>query len=259
MHSPQACIHPEAKIAENVTIGPFVTIEKDVVIGEGTVIMPNATIMNGARIGKNCRIFPNAVISGIPQDLKFKGEITTAEIGDNTTIREGVTVNRGTASKEKTVIGNNCLIMAYCHVGHDSFLGNNIIISNGTSIAGEVIIDDYATISGGVLVHQFSHIGAHVMIQGGSKVSKDIPPYITAGRDPLCFVGLNSIGLRRKGYSIEQIDRIQHIYRLIYQSGLNVSQAIEQMQVELPESEERTYIENFIKNSTRGVIRGTLD
>lgn len=259
MHSPLASIHPEAKIAENVTIGPFVTIEKDVVIGEGTVIMSNATIMDGARIGKNCRIFPNAVISGIPQDLKFKGEITTAEIGDNTTIRESVTVNRGTASKGKTVVGENCLIMAYCHVGHDSFLGNNIIISNSTSIAGEVIIDDYATISAGVLVHQFSHIGAHTMIQGGSKVSKDIPPYITAGRDPLCFVGLNSIGLRRKGYSIEQIDRIQHIYRLVYQSGFNVSQALEQMSNELPESDERTYIENFIKSSTRGVIRGTLD
>lgn len=259
MHSPLASIHPDAKIAENVTIGPFVTIEKDVVIGEGTVIMSNATIMDGARIGKNCRIFPNAVISGIPQDLKFKGEITTAEIGNNTTVRESVTINRGTASKGKTVVGDNCLIMAYCHVGHDSFLGNNIIISNSTSIAGEVVVDDYATISAGVLVHQFSHIGAHTMIQGGSKVSKDIPPYITAGRDPLCFVGLNSIGLRRKGYSIDQIDRIQHIYRLIYQSGLNVSQALEQMEAELPESAERTYVENFIKNSTRGVIRGTLD
>jgi UDP-N-acetylglucosamine acyltransferase len=259
MYNSLASIHPEAKIAANVTIGPFVSIEKNVEIGEGTVIMPHATIMDGARIGKNCRIFPCAVISGIPQDLKFKGEDTVAIIGDNTTIREGVTINRGTASKGKTVIGENCLIMAYCHIGHDCVLGNNIIISNATQLAGEVTVDDYATISGGVLVHQFSHIGAHVMVQGGSKVSKDIPPYITAGRDPLCFVGLNSIGLRRRGYDIEQIDCIQHIYRLIYQSGLNISQALDQVEKELPESAERTYIEDFIKNSSRGVIRGTLD
>lgn len=259
MYNPLASIHPEAKIAANVIIGPFVTIEKDVEIGEGTEIMAHATIMNGARIGKNCKIFPCAVIAGIPQDLKFNGEKTTVEIGDNTTIREGVTVNRGTASKGKTVIGNNCLIMAYCHVGHDCLLGNNIIISNSTQLAGEVTVHDYAVISGGVLVHQFSCIGAHVMVQGGSKVTKDIPPYITAGRDPICFVGLNSIGLRRRGYDIDQIDRIQHIYRLIYQSGLNVSQALEIMEKELPESDERTYVEDFIKNSSRGVIRGTLD
>jgi UDP-N-acetylglucosamine acyltransferase len=259
MQNSMSSVHPEAKIGANVVIGSFVTIEKNVVIGEGTMIMPHATILDGARIGKNCRIFPGAVISGIPQDLKFQGEETTAEIGDNTTIRECATINRGTASKGKTVIGNNCLIMAYCHVGHDCVLGDNIIISNSTNLAGEVIIDDNATISGGVLVHQFSRIGGHVMIQGGSKVSKDVPPYITAGRDPLCFVGLNSIGLRRRGYTIEQIDRIQHIYRLIYQSALNTTQALEQMEKELPESEERTYIETFIKSSTRGIIRGTLE
>lgn len=259
MQNLNASIHPEAKIGANVNIGPYVTIEKNVVIGDGTMIMPHATILDGARIGKNCRIFPCAVIGGIPQDLKFQGEETTAEIGDNTTIREGVTINRGTSSTGKTVIGKNCLIMAYCHVGHDCLLGDNIIISNSTQLAGEVIVDDNAVISGGVLVHQFSRIGAHTMIQGGSKVIKDIPPYITAGRDPLCFVGLNSIGLRRRGYSIEQIDRIQHIYRLIYQSALNTSQALEQMEKELPESEERTYIETFIKNSSRGIIRGTLE
>ncbi len=259
MHSPLASIHPKAKIAENVIIGPFVTIEEDVVIGEGTEIMSNASILNGARIGKNCKIHNGAIISGIPQDLKFKGEITTAVVGDNTTIRECVTINRGTASKGTTIVGNNCLIMAYCHVGHDSKLGNNIIISNSTSVAGEVIIDDFATISASVLIHQFSHIGAHVMIQGGSKVTKDVPPYITAGRDPLCFVGLNSIGLRRKGYTVEQIDRIQHIYRILYQSGLNTSQALEQFEKELPESDERTYIVDFIKGSTRGVIRSSID
>ncbi len=259
MQNSNASIHPEAKIGRNVNIGPYVTIEKNVVIGEGTMIMPHVTILDGSRIGKNCRIFPCAVIGGIPQDLKFDGEETTAEIGDNTTIREGVTINRGTASKEKTIIGKNCLIMAYSHVGHDCILGDNIIISNSTQLAGEVTVDDNAIISGGVLVHQFSRIGAHSMIQGGSKVIKDIPPYITAGRDPLCFVGLNSIGLRRRGYSIEQIDRIQHIYRLIYQSALNTTQALEQMEKELPESEERTYIENFIKASARGIIRGTLE
>ncbi len=259
MTHPLSVVHPDAKIGENVEIGAFVTIEKDVVIGDGTVIMPNAIVMDGARIGKNCKIFPGAVISGIPQDLKFVGEITTAEIGDNTTIRECCTINRGTASKGKTVVGSNCLIMAYCHVGHDCYLGNNIIISNATMLAGEVVVDDFATISGGVLVHQFSHIGAHVMIQGGARVPKDVPPYITAGRDPLCFVGLNSIGLRRKGYNVEQIDRIQHIYRLIYQSGLNITQGIEQVEKDLPESPEREYIVSFIRNSSRGIIRGTLD
>lgn len=258
MIHPLSYVHPEAKIGKDVKIGPFVSIDKDVIIGDNTVIMANVTIMDGARIGQNCRIFPGAVISAVPQDLKFVGEITTAEIGDNTTLREGVTVNRGTASKGKTVIGNNCLIMAYCHVGHDCFLGNNIIISNASQLAGEVIVDDFAVISGGVLIHQFSHIGAHVMIQGGTKVTKDIPPYITVGREPACFVGLNSIGLKRKGYSLEQIDNIQHIYRLIYQSGLNVTQALEQME-ELPPSAERTYVEDFIKSSTRGVVRGTVD
>lgn len=259
MNKPLSYVHPEAKIGVNVEIGAFVTIEKNVEIGDGTVIMPHATIMEGARIGKNCKIFPCAVISGIPQDLKFKGEETTAVIGDGTVIREGVTINRGTASKGTTIIGKNCLIMAYCHVGHDCKLGDNIIISNVTQLAGEVIVDDNAVISGGVLVHQFSHIGAHVMIQGGSKVSKDVPPYITAGRDPLCFVGLNSIGLRRRGYSVDQIDRIQHIYRVIYQSGLNTSQALEMVEKELPGSEEREYVLNFIKKSARGVIRGTID
>ncbi len=259
MHSPLASIHPKAKIAENVTIGPFVTIEEDVVIGEGTEIMSNASILNGSRIGKNCKIHQSAIIGGIPQDLKFKGETTTAVIGDNTTIRECVTINRGTASKGTTIVGSNCLIMAYCHIGHDSNLGNNIIISNSTSVAGEVIIDDFATISASVLIHQFSHIGAHVMIQGGSKVTKDVPPYITAGRDPLCFVGLNSIGLRRKGYTVEQIDRIQHIYRVLYQSGFNISQGIEQIEKELPESDERTLIVDFVKSSSRGVIRSSSD
>ncbi len=252
-------VHPDAKIGSNVTIGNFVTIDKNVEIGDGTIIMPNVVILEGARIGKNCRIFPGAVISGIPQDLKFKGEETTAIIGDNTTLREGVTINRGTASRGKTVIGNNCLIMAYSHVGHDCVLGNNIIISNATQLAGEVEIDDYATISGGVLVHQFTRIGAHTMIQGGSRLGKDIPPYITVGRDPVCFVGLNSIGLRRKGYTVEQIDSIQHIYRFIYQSGLNISQGVEMVEKEIPDGPEKRLVLDFIKSSSRGVVRGTMD
>lgn len=259
MNYPMTSIDPEAKIGKDVKIWPFVTIAKDVEIGEGTEIMSNVTILDGARIGKNCHIFPGAVISAIPQDLKFKGETTTVQIGDNTTIREFVTVNRGTASKGTTKIGDNCLIMAYNHIGHDCDLANHIIMSNACQIAGEVIIDDYATIGGGTLVHQFSHIGGHVMVQGGSKISKDIPPYIMAGREPTCFVGLNSVGLRRRNYSVEQVDRIQHIYRLIYQSGYNISQGIELVENELPDSEEKTYIINFIKSSQRGVIRGSID
>jgi len=259
MRQPLAYIHPDAKIAPTVVIEPFVTIDKNVEIGEGTWIGPNVTIMEGARIGKNCKIFPGAVISGIPQDLKFKGEETYVFIGDNTTLRECVTVNRGTAAKGKTVIGDNCLLMAYCHIAHDCFLGNNIIISNATQLAGEVEIDDFAIISGGVLVHQFSHVGSHVMVQGGSKVNKDIPPFVTAGRDPLSYAGVNSIGLRRRGYTNEQIRDIQEVYRYLYQSGLNTTHAIERIQAELPATKERDEIILFVKNSPRGIIKGYFE
>lgn len=231
-------IHPEAKIGKDVQIAPFVYIDKDVEIGDGCQIMSHATILSGARIGKNVRVFPGAVISAIPQDLKFKGEVTTAVIGDNTTIRECATVNRGTASKGTTIVGSNCLIMAYSHVAHDCRLGNNIIIGNASQIAGEVVIDDWAILSGNVLVHQFSHIGAHVMIQGGSRVGKDVPPFITAGRDPLSYAGLNLVGLRRRGFSNDQIGEIQNIYRLLYQSGLNTTQAIEKIKTEIADSVE---------------------
>ncbi len=254
-----AAVHPNANIGNNVTIGPFVTIEEDVVIGEGTTIHANATIMNGARIGKNCEIFPGAVIAAIPQDLKFIGEITTVEIGDNTKIRECVTVNRGTASRGKTVVGNNCLLMAYCHIAHDCILGNNIIIGNATQLAGEVEVDDYAIVSGGSLVHQFSRIGAHVMVQGGSRISKDIPPFVTAGREPISFCGINSIGLRRRGYNNEEITAIQNIYRYLYLSGMNTSNALEKIEEELPESPARDLIVNFIKKSDRGILRGYID
>ena len=259
MKQPLAYIHPDAKIAPTVVIEPFVTIDKNVVIEEGTWIGPNVTIMEGARIGKNCKIYPGAVIGGIPHDLKFKGEETLAVIGDNTTIRECVTVNRGTAAKGKTVIGKNCLIMAYCHVAHDCLLGDNIIISNSTQLAGEVEVDDFAIISGGCLVHQFTRIGSHVMVQGGSKVGKDVPPYVTAGREPLSYAGINSIGLRRRGFTNEQIRDIQDVYRYIFQSGMNTTNAIERIQAELPATKERDEIILFVKNSPRGIIKSYFD
>ncbi|MGC3976875.1 MAG: acyl-ACP--UDP-N-acetylglucosamine O-acyltransferase [Paludibacteraceae bacterium] len=259
MKQPLAYIHPDAKIAPSVVIEPFVTVDKNVVIGEGTRIGSNVTIMEGVRIGKNCNIFPGAVIGAVPQDLKYKGEDTLAIIGDNTTVREYVTINRGTASKGKTVVGNNCLIMAYCHVAHDCVVGNNIIMGNATQLAGEVVINDFAILSGGVLVHQFTHIGSHVMIQGGSRVTKDVPPYVTAGRDPLSYAGINSIGLRRRGFTNEQIRDIQDVYRYIYLSGMNTTHAIERIQAELSATKERDEILLFIKNSPRGIMKGYFE
>ena len=259
MKQPLAYIHPYAKISSSVVVDPFVTIDKNVEIGEGTWIGSNVTIMEGVRIGKNCKIFPGAVIGAIPQDLKFKGEETLAIIGDNTTLREYVTINRGTAAKGKTVVGNNCLLMAYCHVAHDCVVGNNVIMSNSTQLAGEVVVDDFAILSGAVLVHQFSHIGSHVMIQGGSRVTKDVPPFVTAGRDPLSFAGVNSIGLRRRGYNNEQIRDIQDVYRYLYQSGMNTSHAVERITAELPATKERDEILLFIKNSPRGIIKGYFE
>jgi UDP-N-acetylglucosamine acyltransferase len=211
--------------------------------------------MDGARIGKNCRIFPSAVVSGIPQDLKFRGEETTVEIGDNTTVRECATVNRGTASVGKTVVGNNCLLMAYSHIGHDCVVGNNCIIGNSSSLAGEVNVDDWAILSGGTLVHQFARIGGHVMLGGGSKVRIDIPPFIKADRDPLSYMGLNSVGLTRRGFPKERIDEIHNIYRVIYQNGLNFSQALERVEKEFKSSPDRDYILEFIRKSERGIIR----
>ncbi|GHT64458.1 acyl-[acyl-carrier-protein]--UDP-N-acetylglucosamine O-acyltransferase [Bacteroidia bacterium] len=252
-------VHPDAKIGENVTISPFVTIEKDVVIGDNTYIYPNVVIMNGARIGKNCRIFPGAVIAAIPQDLKFRGEETTAEIGDGTTIRECATVNRGTAAKSKTVIGNNCLLMAYSHTAHDCILGNSVILGNATQLAGEVEVDDYAILSGGTLVHQFTQIGKHAMIQGGSRVNKDIPPFIIVGREPITYSGINIIGLRRKGFDNDKISTIQEIYRILYQSGLNYKDAVKQIEETVPYSVEKESIVTFILNSQRGIVRGYFE
>ena len=256
MNQIQAYVHPEAKIARNVVIEPFVTIAKNVEIGEGTWIGSNVTIMEGARIGKNCRIFPGAVIAAVPQDLKFEGEETLAIIGDNTTIRECVTINRGTKAKQKTVVGNNCLLMAYVHIAHDCVLGNNIIIGNASQIAGEVNIDDYAILSGLVAVHQFCHIGSHTMISGGSLVRKDVPPFIKAAREPLNYAGVNSIGLRRRGFSNEKINEVQDVYRFLYLKSLNNQQAIERIEAEMTASDERDEILLFVRNSKRGIIKG---
>ncbi len=255
---PLACVHPEAQIGEDVVIEPFVNVAKDVIIGDGTWIYSNAVIMEGARIGKNCKIFPGAVISGIPQDLKFQGEYTTVEIGDNTTIRECVTINRGTKTKNKTVVGDNCLIMAYSHLAHDVSIGNNCIIVSHSGLAGEVEVDDWAILAGGTMVHQFVRIGAHVMIGGASKVRKDVPPYVKAARDPLSFVGINSIGLRRRGFTNEKIWELQDIYRALYQKGLNNSEAIKYIEENFPQSEERDNVINFVHNSKRGIMKGYI-
>ncbi|MBP5317973.1 MAG: acyl-ACP--UDP-N-acetylglucosamine O-acyltransferase [Paludibacteraceae bacterium] len=251
-----AFVHPNAKIGENVQIDDFAYIDDNVEIGAGTHIFPHAVVLSGARIGKNCRIFPGAVIAGIPQDLKFRGEETTAVIGDNTTIRECVTVNRGTASKGTTIVGSTNLIMAYSHIAHDCKLGNNIIIGNATQIAGEVVIDDWAILSGNCLIHQFCHIGAHIIMQGGSRTSKDVPPYITAGRDPLNYAGINLIGLRRRNFSREQIESIENTYRLIYNAGLNTTQAIEKILETVPQTAERDAIIDFVRHADRGIIKG---
>jgi UDP-N-acetylglucosamine acyltransferase len=255
MNHPLAFIHPEAKIAQNVVIEPLAYIDKNVEIGEGTWIGPHATILYGARIGKNCRIFPGAVISAIPQDLKFVGEETTAEIGDNTTIRECATVNRGTKARGKTTIGNNCLLMAYVHIAHDCEIGNNIIIGNASQIAGEVKIDDHAILSGNVLVHQFSCIGGHVMISGGTKVRKDVPPFVTAAHEPLCYVGINSVGLRRRQFSSQRINEIQEVFRILY-SGKNFSNALVEIEEKVVQSQERDLIVDFVKKSKRGIMKG---
>ncbi len=249
-------IHPGARLAAGVTVDPFVTIEDNVEIGEGTHIHSNAVVKSGTRIGRNCQIMSGAVVGGIPQDLKFRGEDTLAIVGDNTVIRECVTINRGTAAKGKTVVGSNCLIMAYTHIAHDCMIGDNVIIANASQLAGEVVVDNYAVIGGGALVHQFTHIGSHVMIQGGAKINKDIPPFVKAARDPIAYTGINSIGLRRRGFSNDQIREIQEIYRYLYLSQLNVTDAVERIEAELPATKERDEIILFIRNSSRGIVRG---
>jgi UDP-N-acetylglucosamine acyltransferase len=256
MNQPLAYIHPGAKIATNVVVEPFTTIYNNVTIGAGTWIGSNVTIMEGARIGKNCRIFPGAVISAIPQDLKFDGEDSLAIIGDNTTIRECVTVNRGTKASGKTQVGNNCLIMATSHIAHDCRIGNHCILANGSVIAGHVTIGDYAILSGLVAIHQFIHVGSHALVSGGSLVRKDVPPYTKAGKEPISYIGINSIGLRRRGFTTEKIREIQNIYRILYQKNYNTTQALEKIEAEMEATKERDQIILFIKNSQRGIMKG---
>ena len=251
-----AFVHPDARIGKDVVIDPFVNIAKDVIIGDGTRIMSNVVVMDGARIGKNCRIFPGAVIAGDPQDLKYGGEYTTVEIGDNTIIREYVTVNRGTKTKQQTIVGNNCLLMAYAHIAHDVKIGNNCVIVSHSGIAGEVIIDDWAIIGGGTMIHQFVRIGAHVMIAGASRVRKDVPPYAMAARDPLAYVGVNSVGLRRRGFANEKIWEIQEIYRELYLKDMNHGEALKFIEDNYPKSDERDNIISFVRNSSRGIMKG---
>ena len=256
MNQPLAYIHPGAKIARNVVVEPFTTIDNNVTIGSGTWIGSNVTIMEGARIGKNCKIFPGAVISAIPQDLKFEDEDSQVVIGDNVTIRECVTINRGTSAYGKTEIGNNCLIMATAHVAHDCIIKNNVIIVNGVTLAGHVQIGEYAIIGGLSGIHQFIHIGKHVMVSGGSLVRKDVPPYTKAAKEPLSYVGINSIGLRRRGFPPEKINEIQNIYRILFQKNNNTTQASLILEAELDATPERDEVLTFIKNSQRGIMKG---
>ncbi|MFD2098663.1 acyl-ACP--UDP-N-acetylglucosamine O-acyltransferase [Flagellimonas iocasae] len=256
MNQPLAYVHPGAKIAKNVVIEPFTTIHNNVTIGEGTWIGSNVTIMEGARIGKNCNIFPGAIISAMPQDLKYQGEDTTVQIGDNTTIRECATINKGTSDRMKTVIGNNCLIMAYCHVAHDCVVGDGCIFSNNSTLAGHVTIGQNVVLAGMVAVHQFVSIGNHAFVTGGSLVRKDVPPFVKAAREPLSYVGINSIGLRRRGFEAEKIREIQNIYRILYQQNYNNSQAASIIEAEMEATPERDEILQFIRDSQRGIMKG---
>lgn len=254
-----ANIHPDAKIGKDVIIEPFVSISGNVEIGDGTWIGPNAVIMDGARIGKNCKIFPGAVIAGIPQDLKFKGEDTLVEIGDNTTVREFCTINRGTAAKGTTIVGRNCLLQSYSHVAHDCLVKDNVILGSYAGLAGEVFVDFQAIVSPYAAVHQFCRIGKHAFIAGGSLVRKDIPPYVLVANEPLEYAGVNSVGLRRRGFGIDKVNEIQMVYRFIYQKGLNNSQAITAIMEETEFSVERDEILEFIKASERGIVKGAQD
>lgn len=253
---PLANVHPEAKIGSNVIIEPFATVQKDVIIDDGSWIGPGAIVWDGARIGKNVKIYPGASVSSIPQDLKFSGEKTETHIGDNTVIREYVTISKGTTDKFKTVIGKNCLLMAYVHVAHDCQIGNNCILVNTVQVAGHVTIDDWAIIGGASALHQFVKVGAHVMLSGGSLVRKDVPPYTKAAREPLAYAGINTVGLRRRGFTSEKITEIQEIYRYIFLKGINNTKALDIIANDIPQSEERDYILNFIRTSERGIMKG---
>lgn len=255
MISPLAYVHPEAVIGEGCEIGPFCYIDKNVVIGNNNRLMNSVTVLYGSRIGNGNTLFPGAVIGAVPQDLKFKGEETVAEIGDNNLIRENVTINRGTAAKGKTVVGSNNLLMESMHVAHDVFIGSNCIIGNATKIAGEVVVDDCAIISASVLIHQFCHIGSYVMVGGGTRTGQDVPPYTMAAREPVAYCGLNIVGLRRRGFKPELIENIHNAYRLLYQRGKLREECIKEIRETVPMSPEIEYILEFVTTSKRGIIK----
>ncbi len=254
-----ASVHPDARIGKDVVIEPFTAVAGDVTIGDGTWIGPNATIMDGARIGANCRIFPGAVVSAIPQDLKFAGERTTAELGDNTTVRECVTINRGTADRQRTAVGSNCLLMAYVHLAHDCLIGDNVVIANSVNLAGHVTIGDWAILEGNVAVQQFIHIGAHSFVAGASLVRKNVPPFVKAAREPLSFVGVNVVGLRRRGFADDAVARIEDIYREIFVRNTNLERAVQNVEQQFTVSPERALIIEFIRSSPKGIMRGLTE
>jgi UDP-N-acetylglucosamine acyltransferase len=258
MISPLSQISDQAQLGANVTVHPFSTIFEDVIIGDNTVIHPNVTIYPGTRIGHNCAIYPGAVIGVIPQDLKFNGEYTTVEIGNNTIIRECVTIHRGTNDKLKTSVGNNCLLMTYVHIAHDCQIGNNVVLASYTGLSGHVVIDDFAILEGKVAAQQFVHIGKHAFIGGASLVRKDVPPYIKAAREPLTFAGVNSVGLRRRGYSDEIVRKIEDVYRILYVQNSNISKGIEAVKTTLEPCELTEEIISFIETSDKGIIRGMI-
>lgn len=255
MISNLAYIHPDAKLGQGVVVEPFAYVAGDVEIGEGTWLGPHAVVLDGARVGRDCKIHTGAVVSGVPQDLKFRGEYTTAIVGDRTVLRESVTVNRGTASRGTTIVGSDCLLMAYVHIGHDCIVGNHVVLANEVSVAGEVEIEDWAIIGGMTGIHQFTRIGAHSMTGAMSRLNKDVPPFAKAGHEPISFVGINAIGLRRRGFTTEQIGHIQDIHRILFQSDLSVSSAVARIEREVPQSEDRDHILKFIQGSKRGLIK----
>jgi UDP-N-acetylglucosamine acyltransferase len=253
-----ASVSSDAKLAEGVIVEGFTTIYDDVIIGKNTKIGPNVTIYPGTRIGANCEVFPGAVLGAIPQDLKFGGEETTVEIGNNTIIRECVTIHRGTVDRMKTVVGNNCLIMGYVHIAHDCLIGNNVILANYTGLSGHVQIDDYAILEGKVASQQFMHIGAHAFVAGASLIRKNVPPFVRAAREPLSYAGINAVGLRRRNFSEDDIKLVENIYRILFVQNNNISKGIQSLNEELPESALKTQVIDFIKSSEKGIIRGLL-
>jgi len=258
MKNPIAYIHPGAKIASNVTVEPFAYIDDNVVIEEGSWIGPNACIMKGSRLGKNCKVFPGAVVGCIPQDLKFNGESTTVEIGDNVSIRECVTINRGTNANQKTVVGNNCLLMAYTHIAHDCVLGNNVILANSVNLAGHIELNDFVIVEGTAAIQQFIKVGAHAFIAGGSLVRKDVPPFVKAAREPLSYIGVNTVGLQRRGFKEDCVQQIKDIYRILFVKGYRTEKALKMIENDFPVTDEREAILNFAKTSTTGLMKGFM-